>query len=86
MTDEDVIRFKAQVIQVRTLADGGLRFVLDVDETEIETASKLMRVKQAGGVLEVAAVAIALQKENNAIPEGSKRKSKWSPSENKGTN
>jgi hypothetical protein len=34
MTD-DVIRFTAQVAKVQTLTDGGLRFTLDVAETEI---------------------------------------------------
>lgn len=58
MTDENVIRFTAQVSKVQTLTDGGLRFTLDVAETEIEAAQKLMQVKQRGGVLEVAAVAI----------------------------
>lgn len=61
MTDqpqEVVIRFKAQVSQVRTLADGGIRLVLDLAETEIKTAAKMMEAKQAGAVLEVAAVPI----------------------------
>jgi len=55
---DEVIRFKATVNQVRTLADGGLRFVLDVQEDEIATAMKLMLAKQAGAVLEIAAVAV----------------------------
>ena len=55
---DDVIRFSAQVAKVQTLTDGGLRFTFDVAESEIEAARKLMQVKQAGGILEVAAVAI----------------------------
>ena len=53
-----VIKFTAQVSQVRTMADLGLRVVLDFDEANIEAATKLMQVKQAGGVLEIAAVAV----------------------------
>jgi hypothetical protein len=54
----EVIRFTAQISQIRTLADGGLRAVLDFDETNIEAATALMQAKQAGAVLEVAAVPI----------------------------
>jgi hypothetical protein len=59
MTDEPgVIRFTVSVAQIKTMADGGLRFVLDAPESDIDTAAALMRVKQAGGVLEIAAVAV----------------------------
>jgi hypothetical protein len=61
---DDVIRFKATISQVRTLADGGLRFVLDVQEDEIQTATKLMQAKQAGAVLEIAAVAVKVDNGN----------------------
>ena len=52
------IRFKAQVNKVQTLADGGIRLVLDLPETEITTATRMMEAKQAGAFLEIAAVAI----------------------------
>ena len=59
MSDEPkVIRFTVSVAQVKTMADGGLRFVFDAPETAIEAATKLMQAKQAGAVLEIAAVAI----------------------------
>ena len=58
MNDLDVIRFTAQVSKVQTMADGGLRVVLDFSESEVDTAAALMKVKQAGGVLEIAAVPI----------------------------
>jgi hypothetical protein len=64
VSDENVIRFTAQVAKVQTLTDSGLRFTLDVAETEIDAAQKLMQVKQGGGVLEVAAAAIVKEKEN----------------------
>lgn len=53
-----VIKFSAQVSKVTTMADGSLRIVLDLPETAIETATKMMQVKRNGGLLEVAAVAI----------------------------
>lgn len=55
---DGIIKFTAQVSKVQTMADGGLRVILDFQETAIDTAAALMRVKQAGGVLEIAAVAI----------------------------
>jgi len=54
----EVIRFTAQVSKVTTLADGGLRVVFDLSETEIEVAKQMMQVKQAGAVLEIAAIPI----------------------------
>lgn len=54
----DVIRFQAQVAKVQTLADGGIRLVLDLAETAIQTATKMMEAKQAGAMLEVAAVSV----------------------------
>jgi hypothetical protein len=58
MNDKDVIKFKAQVSKVTTMSDGGLRVVLDMAESEIEVAKKMMQVKQAGAILEVVAVAV----------------------------
>jgi uncharacterized membrane protein len=81
--ENDVIRFTAQVSQVRTLADGGLRFVLDVAESEIEAATKLMQVKQGGGLLDIGAIPIIVKQQDTtyAIQTRSKRKSQWTPAE-----
>ena len=54
----EAIRFQAQVQKVQTLADGGIRLTLDLAETEIQTATQMMQVKQAGALLEVAAVPV----------------------------
>lgn len=54
----NLIKFTAQVSQVKTMADGGLRVVLDLPETAIQQAGELMQVKQGGAVLEVVAVPI----------------------------
>ena len=62
MTDE-VIRFTATVAQVKTMADGGLRISLDLPETAIETATEMMKAKQAGALLECACVAVIAEKE-----------------------
>lgn len=58
MEDSQVIKFSAQVSKVTTLADGGLRIVFDIAETEIEVAKQMMQVKQAGAILQIAAVSI----------------------------
>ena len=52
------IHFTASVAQVKTMADGGLRLVLDLPETAIDIATAMMQAKQAGAVLECAALAI----------------------------
>lgn len=62
MTNDEVIRFTAQVSKVTTLADGGLRVVLDLSEKDIEIAKKMMEVKQVGAILEVAAVPVTEKK------------------------
>jgi hypothetical protein len=58
MAEPEVIRFTVSVAQVKTLADGGLRFAFDAPESAIDAATKLMQAKQAGAVLEIAAVVI----------------------------
>jgi hypothetical protein len=55
---DDVLRFTVSIAQIKTMADGGLRFAFDAPETAVDIAAALMRVKQAGGVLEIAAVAV----------------------------
>jgi hypothetical protein len=54
----DAIQFGATIYKVQTLVDGGIRVTLDLPETAIAQATKLMQARQAGAVLEVAAVAI----------------------------
>jgi hypothetical protein len=71
MTDE-AIRFTAQVARVTTLADGGIRLILDLSETEIEVAKLMMEARQRGALLEVAAVAV-LQSLTNGETETNKR-------------
>ncbi len=56
--ETDIIRFTVSVAQIKTMADGGLRFAFDAPETAIDVAAALMKVKQAGGVLEVVAVSV----------------------------
>lgn len=56
--DVTLIQFKAQVSKVTTMADGSLRVVLDFGEQDIDIATKLMQVKQAGAILEVVAVPV----------------------------
>ena len=59
MSDNDnLIKFTAQVSKVTTMADGSLRVVFDFGEKDIDVATKLMQVKQAGAVLEIVAVPV----------------------------
>ena len=75
----EAIRFKAQVFKVQSMIDGGLRLTLDLGEVTPETIIALFEAKRPGVLLEVAALAVVKQQENNAIPEGQKRKSEWAP-------
>jgi len=59
---EKVIRFTAQVARVQTLADGGIRLILDLPETAIQTATKMMEAKRSGASLEIAAVPVKVVK------------------------
>jgi len=51
--DTETITFEAAVSQVRTLADGGLRVVLDLPEDAVYQAAWLMEVKRAEGTVRV---------------------------------
>jgi hypothetical protein len=55
---DNVIRFSATIARVQTLADGGLRVILDMPEAAVKSASVLMEARQAGAFLEVAAVPV----------------------------
>jgi hypothetical protein len=72
----DAIRFVAQVAKVSTLADGGIRVTLDLPETAIGAATQLMQVRQGGGLLEIAAVAIVKQE---SIKNDICTRSEWKP-------
>jgi hypothetical protein len=54
------ILFTATVNQVRTLADGGIRIVLDLAENETETAKLLMDCKALSANLNIAAIPVGL--------------------------
>lgn len=47
------VEFVAVVSKVQTLADGGLRFTFDVDESHSAQAADLMECKRVGVVLRV---------------------------------
>ena len=78
------IRFGAQVFKVQTLVDGGIRLTLDLVSPVLpETILQLFDAREPGVILECAAVAVAIEKqqENNAIRQGTKRKSSWQTAE-----
>ena len=58
---DGVIRFQAQVAQVKTMADGGIRFILDLSESAIDTAKSMMEARRAGALLEVAVIAVKVK-------------------------
>lgn len=58
----DAITFSAQVFKVQTLVDGGLRVTLDLPESALDAVSLLMKCKREGGLLEVAAVPVLVEK------------------------
>lgn len=66
----EAITFPAQVYKVQTLVDGGLRLTLDLPETAIDAVSKLMECRRHGGLLEVAAVAIDIEKKHDEFRPG----------------
>lgn len=60
MNNDSVIKFKAEIIKIQTVTDGGIRLTFDISETDIDIATKLMQVKQAGAILEIVAVPVIL--------------------------
>ena len=55
----DVIKFQAQVYQIRTTVDGGANVTLALSGKEIKALTQLLQVKeQVGVILEVAAVPV----------------------------
>lgn len=58
MIDDSKIHFQATIAQVKTMADGGLRFVFDAPETAVDTAAALMRARQAGALLEIVIIPV----------------------------
>lgn len=51
----DTIKFQSAVSRVSTLADGGIRIVLDLPETAILEAAQLMECKRSGIYLDITA-------------------------------
>jgi uncharacterized protein YbaR (Trm112 family) len=58
-----VLRFKAQVWQIKTLVDGGINITLALSENEIEQVAGLLECKRRGAILEVAAIPVLMNKE-----------------------
>ncbi len=58
MNDKAVIRFIAEIIQVKTKADYGIRLTLDLPDSQAEALKKLIEAYQRGALLEIAAIPI----------------------------
>jgi hypothetical protein len=82
---DNAIRFTAVVYKVQTLVDGGVRLTLDLVDAKPDTILKLIQAKAPGIILELAALAMTIEKQqennNNAIPERAERKSRWQTAE-----
>jgi hypothetical protein len=84
MSDE-TLTFDATVAKVQTLVDNGIRLTLDLPEQAIEAAAVLMALKRQGSALKVTVeIDDCKTVGNNAIPEGPKRQSQWTPVEKSG--
>ena len=68
----DPIRFQAVVAQIRTLADGGLRFTFDAPEDAIAAMADLQAARVMGAVLDVVCTPKTLTGLDNETEKGSK--------------
>lgn len=60
----EAITFSAAVAKVATLADGGIRVTLDLDESAVMVMAQLAECKRAGAVLEISAVPVVAESVN----------------------
>jgi hypothetical protein len=51
---DGMIQFRAEVAQVKTMSDGGIRIAFDIAENETEVARALMDCRVKNAILEVA--------------------------------
>lgn len=58
LNENEAITFTAEVAQVKTLADHGLRIVLDIPDNAVDVVSKMIEIRQTGAFLECVCLAI----------------------------
>jgi hypothetical protein len=63
------ICFIVSVSQVKTMADGGIRYVFDGSERDVDAAASMMAIKCAGNALELTARVIPKETEDNNAEE-----------------
>lgn len=80
------IAFPASVAQVKTMADGSLRFTFDVPETAIMQAAQLMECKRWGVMLLVECIPGDLINKGNrdGTAKGNNQQSEWETPEKQG--
>lgn len=61
MNGDDVVETWAVINKVSTLADGGLRVVLDLPEQAVDEAARLMELKRKGVVVKVEISEVVVQ-------------------------
>jgi len=74
----EIIKFQAQVYQIRTTVDGGANVTLALSGKEIKALTQLLKVKeQVGVILEVAAVPVKLTIQPPVKNEITRRKERY---------
>jgi hypothetical protein len=78
--------FWAEIIKVQTMESGAIRLTLDLPENETALMAKLAECKRVGALLNIKAIPIVKQQENNAISERNQRKSEWTSNQETSAN
>ena len=74
----DVIKFQAQVYQIRTTVDGGANVTLALSGKEIKALTQLLQVKeQVGVILEVVAVPVRITIQPPVKNDNTRRKERY---------
>lgn len=74
----EIIKFQAQVYQIRTTIDGGANVTLALSGKEIKALTQLLQVKeQVGIILEIAAVPVKVATKLPVKNDNTRRKERY---------
>ena len=74
----EIIKFQAQVYQIRTTVDGGANVTFSLSGKEIKALTQLLQVKeQVGVILEVAAIPIKMTIQPPVKNDTTRRKERY---------
>jgi hypothetical protein len=74
-------RFPAEIVKVQTLADHGIRVTLDLPETAIAEASKLMVFQATDVIADITVRPLNNKVNKNGTTKGNNKQSRWSTSQ-----